>query len=246
MAVGNFLGGLTAGLGQGAALAGQLDENALRKKAAENVVDLGMIDPRLAGTQAPVAQVLPWFAAKASQPKTTINNMAMTPGRKRADMEAGKDYVDWSGGGFSMAQKGLDALGRAKADLAPGSDISGGFRGKVPDFIRTITNPKAVAVKENIRSAVMDTLRATLGAQFTEGEGERIFNLAYNDELPPEENIKKLEGTIADLTRRAEAKQSQADYFEDTGTLTGWQGRQKVNTGGGMKTRSGVAFQEEP
>lgn len=67
MAIGNFLGGLTQGLGQGVTLASQVDEAAKRRAQEENQVDLGLIDPRLAGTKAPVAQVLPWFAAKAGK-----------------------------------------------------------------------------------------------------------------------------------------------------------------------------------
>jgi hypothetical protein len=161
--------------------------------------------------------------------------MGMTPGRKAADVSFGKEYADWSGGGFAQAQKGLEALQTARQSIAPTDsvtgqprvrqDISGGIRGKLPDFVRSITNPEAVSAKETIRGAVMSTLRATLGSAFTEKEGERIFNMAYNDELPAEENLRRLERTYKELESAAKAKQSMADYFEQQGTLTGWQGR---------------------
>lgn len=155
--------------------------------------------------------------------------MPMTPGRKSADMAFGKDYVDWTGGGIASAEKGLNSLRGARQQLMPKEgqvrdDISGGLRGKFPDFIRSITNPEAVAVKDTIRGAVMNTLKATLGSQFTNAEGERIFNLAYNDQLPEAENIKKLDAVLGELETMYKAKQSQAEHFEQQGTLTGWQG----------------------
>jgi hypothetical protein len=76
-------------------------------------------------------------------------------------------------------------------DKAPSGDVSGPFRGLAPDKIRSYSNPEAIIVKESMQSAIQETLRPTLGAQFTEKEGERIMNLAYNDKLSPEENKRR-------------------------------------------------------
>lgn len=73
----------------------------------------------------------------------------------------------------------------------PKSDISGPGKSWIPDSVRAFTNPEAVSVQENIQSAITDTLRPTLGAQFTEGEGKRIMSLQYNPDLSPAENAKR-------------------------------------------------------
>lgn len=150
-------------------------------------------------------------------------NMQMTPGRKAADMAFGKDYVDFSTGGAATVDKGLNTLEAAKKELVDnGKNITGPIRGAVPDFIRAFTNPEAVGLKERIRGAVQNTLKQTLGAQFTEKEGERIFNNSYNDRLSPEENVKRLDAIIGELKAQKEAKQKMGQYFEESGTLTGY------------------------
>jgi hypothetical protein len=65
--------------------------------------------------------------------------------------------------------------------------LFGAIRGQVPDIIRNITNPKAVATRESIQDAIKNLLRPTLGAQFTEKEGERVMNFAINPALSDKE-----------------------------------------------------------
>lgn len=150
-------------------------------------------------------------------------NMNETPGRKAADQAFGKEYVDFNSTGLPTIEKGLGTLREARQELRDkGQDLTGPTRGAVPDFIRAYTNPEAVGLKERIRGAVQSTLKQTLGAQFTEKEGERIFNNAYNDRLSPEENITRLDSVIKELTGQKESKQNMGQYFEDKGTLTGF------------------------
>jgi hypothetical protein len=47
----------------------------------------------------------------------------------------------------------------------------------------------------------------------------------YNDRLPPEENKRRVDRLITQITDAAKAKQSAADFFEKNGTLTGWDGK---------------------
>ncbi len=156
-------------------------------------------------------------------------NENMTPGRKAADMAFGKEYVDFNTMGRPTAEKGLSTLQEARQELVDkGGDLTGPIRGAMPDFIRAFTNPEAVAVKERIRGAVQNTLKSTLGAQFTEKEGERIFNNAYNDRLSPKENIDRLDKIIGELQGGVNAKENMGQYFEKKGTLTGYQGGAKA------------------
>jgi hypothetical protein len=152
-------------------------------------------------------------------------NMGETPGRKSADQAFGKEYADWSSNGLPQAEKSIQALEQAKNTLMTDPSITGSTVGKLPDWARTYTNPEAVNVKETIRQAVQSSLKATLGAQFTEKEGERIFNFAYNPSLPAKQNVQRLDRLIKELTSMKDAKQSMSDYFEQKGSITGWKGR---------------------
>jgi hypothetical protein len=60
------------------------------------------------------------------------------------------------------------------------------------DPIRAFINPNSQDVYDNIRSVVMLGLRETLGAQFTEREGNRLVRASYNPNLTAEQNAKRL------------------------------------------------------
>lgn len=225
-----FFEGAMQGYDKGSTLGAQLFRDAMAERNAEK--EKQAMEQRHAAEQALKQKQferemgLKERAAAKAIPgaSTTTQNTALTPGRKAADVAFGKEYADWSSGGLASTQKGLSALESAKEQIK-GGNITGPVRGAVPDVLRAFTNPQSVDVKENIRAAVQNTLKATLGAQFTEKEGERIFNFAYNDRLPAEQNIARLDRLIKEIKQTQEAKQSMADYFEQQGTLTGWQGR---------------------
>jgi hypothetical protein len=88
---------------------------------------------------------------------------------------------------------------------APKSNISGPGKGLIPGAVRAFTNPEAVTVQESIQSAITDTLRPTLGAQFTENEGKRIMSLQYNPDLPPVENARRAKELQTYINKKVEA-----------------------------------------
>jgi len=100
--------------------------------------------------------------------------------------------------------------------------ISGPIRGLAPDAVRSFTNPEAIVVKESIQSAIQETLRPTLGAQFTEKEGERIMNLAYNDRLPPEENARRAKQLKQMVENKVRFSDALYQYIEDNGSDKGF------------------------
>lgn len=89
------------------------------------------------------------------------------------------------------SQKIGDASNLIQEAINTKSPLFGAIRGSAPDGIRAFTNPRAVEVKQAIQSAVTDTLKPTLGAQFTEGEGKRIMALQIDDRLSDEENLRR-------------------------------------------------------
>jgi len=151
----------------------------------------------------------------------------LTPGQKAADQAYGREYQNWVGGKRSGLEQGLGALAAAKKRIygegtEPRKDLSGTYRAALPDFVRPFMAPEQEAVKQDVRSAVVQTLRATLGAQFTEKEGERIFAMAWDDKLPIRENIAKLDRVMQQYKTQYEEENAKARYFEDKGTLAGY------------------------
>jgi len=88
-------------------------------------------------------------------------------------------------------------------------------------------NENSVSAQEAVEEVVQRNLRMILGAQFTQKEGERLIERAYNPRLGPAENAKRLDRLITQLTTSAQATEQSARYFEENGTLAGSQGNQK-------------------
>lgn len=142
-------------------------------------------------------------------------------GQKALDRDYAKDYNDWTSTSRNALDKNLQRLENAKAALQSDPSLTGSIRGTLPDFIRNTTNEKAISVRDEVRAAAQGALKATLGTAFTEKEGERIMNQAYNEKLSPEENIRKIDQAIAELLANKSNNDKKAIYFQKNGTLNG-------------------------
>lgn len=161
---------------------------------------------------------------KAGAP--SINNiMPATPGQEAADKKFAGDFIEFATGGYADVQKQLDQLREASATLGSGKAISGPIMGNLPDSVLAATNPQAVATKEAIQEVAQRNLRVILGAQFTEKEGERLIARVFNPRLSETENKKRVDRLIRQIAGAAQAKLDAAQYFQQHGSLTGWQGR---------------------
>ena len=71
-------------------------------------------------------------------------------------------------------------------------DLTGGLVNRaIGDTALRLRSPQAYNAQQNMQSAITDTLRPTLGAQFTEKEGERIMNLTFDPGISVEENKRR-------------------------------------------------------
>jgi muramidase (phage lysozyme) len=146
----------------------------------------------------------------------------VTPGQKKVDEDFAKDFNEWTTGGYATSVKGLEAVNASLKALREEKDLTGPLVGLQPEAVLSVTNPRALAVKQDLASAIGNTLRATLGPQFTQKEGEDIIARAYDPRLPQEENIKRVERLQKQLERHVKAKQSAAEHFHSRGSLVGW------------------------
>ena len=94
-----------------------------------------------------------------------------------------------------------------------------------PTSVLNFVNPKAVSTQERVAEVVQRSLRAILGAQFTENEGVRLIARAYNPSQPESENKIRVQRLLTQLKEAYKAKQSASAYFQKHGTLEGWQGK---------------------
>ena len=149
---------------------------------------------------------------EGEQPESPFTGL--TPeGRKAAEREAGKATALWVGGERATALKGVESLRDVQAALRANKDlVDDPWSTSLPDAVRatTVGGRAALQARDTVRSAIQSTLRATLGAQFTQQEGEALMNRAYDSRLGVKENVDRLERAILELEDKITAKDSLA------------------------------------
>jgi len=156
---------------------------------------------------------------------TTVNVGGQTSeGWKAIDKKFADDYIKWTGGGAADTVGNLAKIQDVLTTLESGDKITGPIIGQMPDFIMAFLNPEAVASREAVEGVVQRNLKAVLGAQFTEKEGEKLIKRAFNPTLSGAENAKRLRVLIQQIEIAAEQKTQMADYFREHGTLSGYDG----------------------
>lgn len=123
---------------------------------------------------------------------------------------------------------------------------SGRIVGRLPDFART---ESSITARENIQSAIQETLRPTLGAQFTEKEGERIMNLQYNENLDEAENKKRALELKKFIEKKVKFSDDLYSYIEEKGSDKGFPyekyGMKKSSSTDQGATQSGYTESQE-
>jgi len=164
-----------------------------------------------------------------------------TKGEERTDVEFAKKYADWIGEKGSIgADKGIANLETAINEMENNPELTGGAGGLIyavaPEAVKSALNEKIGMIETRLRSAVVDTLRPLLGAQFAAVEGERIFKQTFDANQPMSENISRAKLVLNDLKNQVESRKKAVDYWENFGTLKGYkafepqQPAQKVQT----------------
>jgi len=128
--------------------------------------------------------------------------------------------VDTNIKSIESAIKRLEAPGELASSLTAniplvGSDV---FQKNI------LRKEEMLAVRDDMRNAIQSTLRATLGAQFTEKEGEAIFNRAFNATLSDKENARRAKNALRSLKIQVKSFNDSVNYFQETGTLSGYTG----------------------
>lgn len=160
----------------------------------------------------------------AEQPKVTAKTL--TPGELQVDKEFAKDYNDFiAQGGYSDVDKNINQLKEVREKLKETNSATGPIIGTIPKALRNIITPEGASMQDAVEEVVQRNLRLVLGAQFTEKEGQRLIERAYNPSLSEEENLKRVNRLIDQIDKAAKAKKEASRYFEANGTLRGFKGK---------------------
>lgn len=141
---------------------------------------------------------------------------------KRVKTAAGDDFGQYqlTGGKAALEQNAID-LNDAIVKLKSGAVSTGGLSTKFPylksDDVQSMLNQEMLNVEVAARKAIMPLLRATLGAQFTENEGERIFGTVFDRKAPATENARRMEAKLKELKATLKNKE---DLFIKEGLIT--------------------------
>jgi len=149
-----------------------------------------------------------------------------TPGLKKADEIFANTVVEWKAeGGFADIQKSLSQLGKVVSDFESGKSGTGAARNLVPDAVKAFTDPELLSSKQQVEEVVQRNLRVILGAQFTEKEGTRLIERAFNPNLSTKENTRRVKLLMKQIRSAAQAKNEAVKYFDQRGTLKGFKGK---------------------
>ena len=172
-------------------------------------------------------------ALKGLSEEKKPSDAGLTESQKMVDRQFGKEYADFVlAGGYADVQKQLGQLrgvigeltGTGTAEKPQGVNASG-LSGILWKGARDVIAPKGAAIQDSVEEVVQRNLRNVLGAQFTEREGTRLIERAYNPRQPEAENIKRLTRLVNQIDEAAKSKAEAGAYYEKNGTLVGFKGK---------------------
>lgn len=210
----------------------QADQERLaRQEARENrKVDLSEMDlaqrERLAKQELSIKKQQMQQELELARMGRAAAGQQLTKGEEAVDRKFADEFVEWNmTGGAGDIAKSLNQLKEVRDGLKEGKISTGAETRFVPEFAESVLLPSTVAAREAVEEVVQRNLRAILGGQFSEKEGEQLIKRAYNQDLEEKENIKRLDRLIASMEAASQAKAAASQYFSDNGTLRGFQGK---------------------
>lgn len=158
----------------------------------------------------------------------------LTKGEETRDKTFVKEYEAFeTKGGAQTVQKNLTQLSEALSYIRT-QNVSGPIvgladtEGSIVGKTVAAFNPQAENAKNLIAEVVQSNLRAVLGGQFAQKEGEQLIARAYNPKLPEGMNVARVERLMLFINEAFRAKQDKIDYFNQYGTIKGYKGKDIV------------------
>ena len=153
------------------------------------------------------------------------------PGLKALDETFAKTLDGTSATQLSAARQDAASVASVLEKLETGEKLTGPLIGSIPEELRALIYPESTQAQQLVEQVVQKNLRAILGGQFAQKEGEQLVRRAYNPKLKPEQNAARLRSLLLTLDAAAQSKQAQTDYFLNNNySLRGYTGFAGVPT----------------
>ena len=153
------------------------------------------------------------------------------PGLKALDETFAKTLDGTSATQLSAARQDAASVSSVLEKLESGEKLTGPLIGSIPEELRALIYPESTQAQQLVEQVVQKNLRAILGGQFAQKEGEQLVKRAYNPKLTPQQNAARLRSLLLTLDAAAQSKQAQTDYFLNNNySLRGYTGFAGVPT----------------
>jgi hypothetical protein len=149
---------------------------------------------------------------------------------KKVESVAADVYADWAlRGGAANARARIAQLDDVVKSLersakGRGPTLTGVQIQLIPEFARPLLVPSSLEARQNAERVIQDGLRAILGAQFTQVEGENFLKRAFDPNLGPDVNARRLSLILEQMKESAKQAQALSDYVEKNRTARGFNG----------------------
>tara|TARA_R100000654_G_scaffold36286_1_gene61933 strand:+ start:358 stop:1560 length:1203 start_codon:yes stop_codon:yes gene_type:complete len=144
---------------------------------------------------------------------------------KELDKKYTTELIKWQTNEQADSQKLIEQLSAVANELnTSGFNLSGPILNLIPDAAKAFTESgqRAISIRESVEEVVQRNLKAILGGQFTEREGEKLVKRAFNPALDESENLLRVNRLLAQLKTAYAAKTQMANHFSENGTLAGF------------------------
>ena len=173
-------------------------------------------------------------AQKTAGKQGRVGQTALTDAQIKSDEAFGTWYTnEWlTKGGGSTEATYLESLKGVRDTLVDaeksGESISGVSQGVLSKFPTTqaFFNPEGAVVQDRIAGVAQLSLKAILGGQFSEREGELLIQRAYNPLLSEAENIERLTQLVNRIEKAENYKKSLVNYYQENNSVAGYKGIQ--------------------
>jgi DNA-binding transcriptional regulator YhcF (GntR family) len=144
--------------------------------------------------------------------ESLVKEEELTPFQKKFEESLGERLAEYTESGRAIAKANIETYDDLINKLKSGELKTRGFTDYLPEAfgfretMRALLQPIKEDAVNNVMGVVFQSLRATLGAQFTQREAERLVAAAYNPKLTEQQNLTRLERAKKILEETVKAK----------------------------------------
>lgn len=165
----------------------------------------------------------------------------------------GEEIGQWLAGGKARSEANIKIYEDLMKGIKSGAIKTGTLREQLTptvagldDRMRAIFNPVGQDAVDRVRLVVFQSLRDTLGAQFTQREAERLTAATFNTDLSPEQNLERLRDVSRVLEATAAAKNALAEHYQAGGNFFNYKGPKPLEAFNSAVDEIGATLGQQP